>query len=246
MRITQGYVSKSVIDFPFHQIYKLDDYKDYTKPSVFFGMYRYEDCILWDRHKESKLILWTGQDALDFDFYEFIGRGNVTALPKVHKLIQSQGLDCELIKPAAFLNTVNPQTLGKKIYAYCPSSAPDYHGKKIIDELRCGGYEIVIGDGQFSQTEWRNFAANMHYKDCYIGLCLSEFAGGGGSIIEMGLRGMKVVTNVLDLPNCIPWNSIQDVVQAIEIETQYIGHSNPGLAQYVWDDLDHEFKWLNI
>lgn len=250
MRITQGYVSKSVMDFHFHQIYALDDYKDNDSPCIFFGVYRYEDSRLAFDHHAKRLLFWTGQDALDFCDWGSVNDldwaiSNVTAHPKVHKLIKEVS-ECELVKPATFLNTQQPQTLGKKIYAYCPSSAPDYHGKKIIDELRCGGYEIVIGDGQFTQTEWRSFAAEMHYKDCYIGLCLSEFAGGGTSIIEMGLRGMKVVTNVFNLPNCIPWNSIHDVVQAIESESQFIGHSNAGLAKYVWDDLDHEYKWLEI
>jgi hypothetical protein len=212
-------------------------------------MYRYEDLKLLHQHSDS-IVFWTGQDALNWDAYDandvFGWTHNVTAHTKVHKAIKDDGYKCKLVKPAAFLNEQNPQKLGKKIYAYCPHSAPDYHGKKIIDELRCGGYEIVIGDGQWTQDQWRNGQAEFHYKDCYIGLCLSEFAGGGGSIIEMGLRGMKVVTNVFDLPNCIPWNGIHDVVTAIEQESQFIGHKNPGLSQRVWDDLDHEYKWLEI
>jgi hypothetical protein len=247
MRITQGYVSKSVADFPFHQVYGLDDYNDKNQPCVFFGAYRYEDRILINHHNNhgKGLIFWTGQDALNNSWIPYV-MPNVTAHLKVHKLFTDNGKQCKLVKPAAFLNTVNPQTLGKKIYAYCPSSAPDYHGKKLIDELRCGGYEIIIGDGQFTQDQWRNGQADFHYKDCFIGLCLSEFAGGGGSIIEMGLRGMKVVTNVFDLPNCISWNSIHDIVTAIEQESQFIGHTNPGLADYVWNDLDHKYQWLNI
>jgi hypothetical protein len=62
----------------------------------------------------------------------------------------------------------------------------------------------------------------------------------------MGLRGLKVVTNVFDLPNCIPWDSIDDVVKAIEDETQFIGHQSVNLAEKVWRDLDHKHEWLNI
>lgn len=246
MRITQGYVSKSVMDFPFHQVYSLDDYNSTVRPSVFFGMYRYEDYRLYVEHSDFKMIFWTGQDAIADNFEMSLWPYHATAHPKVKSYLESKGIECHLVKPAAFLNEKKPQVLGKKIYAYCPSSAPDYHGLKLIEELRRGGYEIVIGDGQFTQTQWRLYAADMHYKDCFIGLCLSEFAGGGGSIIEMGLRGMHVVTNVFNLPNCIPWNSLSDIIEAIEDQTQYIGHSNPGLAEYVWDDLDHEFKWLEI
>ena len=62
----------------------------------------------------------------------------------------------------------------------------------------------------------------------------------------MGLRGMKVVTNVFDLPNCIPWNSVEDIIQAIEEETKNIGTTNEKLARQVWDSLDHKHEWLEI
>jgi hypothetical protein len=248
MRIKQAYVSKSIMDFPFHQIYSLDDYNTLREPAVFFGMYRFEDFCLADQHREYRepIIFWTGQDALgEQRWYKNLGI-NITAHPKVKKHLNDLGCDCKIVKPAAFLNMQQSQILGKKIYAYCPSSAPDYHGKKVIDELRCGGYEIVIGDGQFSQTEWRNSKADFFYKDIFIGLCLSEFAGGGGSIIEMGLRGIPVVTNVFDLPNCIPWGSLEDVMLAIELETKNIGTINERLSRQVWNDLDHKYKWLEI
>jgi hypothetical protein len=235
------------MDFPFHESYGLVDYFDDRKPAVFFGMYRYEDWAVIDHHEQYSRALkfWTGQDAINnIGIANF--SDNVTAHVKIHQLIKTNDRECKLVKPAAFQNQRNPKVLGKKIYAYCPSSAPEYHGKEIIDELRRGGYEIVIGDGQFSRQQWKTGAADFHYDQCFIGLCLSEFAGGGESIIEMGLRGMRVVTNVFDLPNCDPWNSVHDVMMAIEDQTQYIGHTNEGLSQRVWSDLDHKHQWLNI
>lgn len=246
MRITQCHVSKSIMDFPFHEVYHLNDYMDSNLPCVFFGMYRYEDYQLMYRHTGPFKIFWTGQDALDFDFAAKYHFNNVTAHPKIHELITSKGFRCELVKPAAFLNKVNPQQLGPKIYAYCPSSAPDYHGKKILDEIKAMGYQIVIGDGSFSQFEWSRGVANMHYHDIFIGLCLSSFAGGGGSIIEMGLRGIPVITNVFDLPNCIPWTDVEDVVENIELLKQEIGNVDHATANLVWQSLDHEYKWLEI
>ena len=238
------------MDFPFHQTYELDDYNDNYKPTVFFGMYRYEDIVLLFAHHSSIIILWTGQDALQFKHWGSIADTrqitNVTAHPKVHQLITSNGCNCKLIKPAAFLNTVNPQKLGKKIYAYCPASAPEYHGAEIIHKLRKAGYDIIVGDGTHAQENWRGMLADSYYNQAFIGLCLSEFAGGGGSIIEMGLRGMRVVTNVFDLPNCIPWASVEDIMTAIELETKLIGETNTDLAIEVWNDLDHAHKWLEI
>jgi hypothetical protein len=245
MRITQGYVSKSVMDFPFHQIYKLDDYTSLMQPTAFFGMYRFEDYCLMHDHMDNKKTFWTGQDALNFDWTQETGH-NVTAHPKVYKMITKKDHHCVLVKPSSFMGSQRPQKLGKKIYAYCPNSMPSYHGKSIIDELRCGGYEIVIGDGQFSQNEWANGKAEFFYDGIFLGLCLSEFAGGGTSIIEMGLRGIKVVTNVFDLPNCIPWNSVEDVMLAIESETKNIGATRASVARNTWEGLDHTHDWLDL
>lgn len=235
------------MDFPFHQIYGLDDYNSQYMASVFFGMYRHEDIALCASHKAQKICFWTGQDALDAtasSFDEDIK--NVTAHPKIYERIKSFGFDCELVKPSTFLNTVRPQKLGKRIYAYCPNSAPDYHGKKVLDELRRGGYEIVIGDGQFSQDEWRHGVANMHYHDIFVGLCLSSFAGGGTSIIEMGLRGIPVITNVFNLPNCIPWTDAQGIANEIDRLKTRAGLRDGVLANEVWRSLDHDHKWLEI
>ena len=245
MRITQGYVSKSVMDFPFHQIYSLDDYKDQYDPAVFFGMYRYEDFVLALEHHSRSRIFLTGQDALDGTYIDEDMYFD-TAHPKVYKRIHEKGSDCELVKPSAFLNSVQPQRLGKIIYAYCPASTPDYHGWPIIKQLQGAGYNIIFVNNPYSQFQWRYGKADEYYNPCFIGLCLSEFAGGGTSIIEMGLRGMKVVTNVFDLPNCIPWNSVEDIIQAIEEETKNIGTTNEKLARQVWDSLDHKHEWLEI
>jgi len=249
MRITQGYVSKSVMDFPFHQIYSLDDYNDYNLPAVFFGMYRYEDVRVFADNGNERIIFWTGQDALDATEFPF---KNVTAHPKVAERIRSFGFECELVKPSSFLNEFYAEKLGPNIYAYCPLSSPDYHGKKVLDELKAAGYSITIGDGSISQQLWKH-TRNAFYNDIFIGLCLSSFAGGGTSIIEMGLRGVNVVTNVFDLPNCLPWpdngdaeQSAQYIAGLIEKEKSKIGERNKLLARQVWDSLDHEFKWLEI
>ena len=240
MRITQGYVSKSISDFPFHQIYSLDDYNERKEPAVFFGMYRYEDFVLANQHNSDTIVFWTGQDALDKRHWPKLIGKNVTAHKRVYDRFNELGIQIEKVKPSTFLNSVDPQRLGPKIYAYCPNSAPDYHGKKTLGELK---YNITIGNGETPQHLWRH-TCDAFYNDIFIGLCLSEFAGGGTSIIEMGLRGIRVVTNVFDLPHCIPWETSTDVANIIEKEKTLIGTTNKKLAQNVWEALDHDFKWL--
>jgi len=247
-RITQGYVSKSIADFPFHQIYSLDDYNNNSIPSVFFGAYRYEDIQIINNHKGLTVVFWTGQDALDHSSFFIKECKHVTAHPKVYDKLIQEFNDVKLVSPASFLNELHPQKLGTKIYAYCPDSAPNYHGKKIIDELRCSklGPDIIIGTGEWTQTEWRNGMADFCYNEVGIGLCLSDFAGGGLSIIEMGLRGIPVVTNVFNLPNCIPWRDAQDVSDIIDNERSKIGSVNRSIAQSTWDALDHNHYWLKV
>ncbi len=246
MTIRQAYVSKSIADFPFHQIYQLDDYNDAWQPAVFFGCYRYEDTQVISNHKAQRYVFWTGQDIINMNGFTLAEANHVTAHPKVFDMLVSKFGSAQLVKPAAFLNEVKAQELGKKIYAYCPTSAPTYHGSKIIDDLRCAGYEITIGDGTWSQDQWRNGKADEFYKDVGIGLCLSEFAGGGTSIIEMGLRGIRVVTNVFHLPHCIKFTDAQHVAGIIEAEKKKIGETDKLLALSVWNSLDHEHKWLQI
>lgn len=249
MRIAQGYVSKSIMDFPFHQIYSLDDYNDSWEPSVFFGMYRYEDwCMVCHHHRES-FIFWTGQDALDFqrwdEMRESMDATHLTAHPKIHELITSNGIECQLVRPSSFLNDINPKLPGEKIYAYVPSGMPEYHGIHLIQQLQEEGHHIIIGDGSYSQTEWRAGKADEFYDQCYMGLCLSPFAGGGTSIIEMGLRGMPVVTNVFNLSNCFQWKNIKDIREHIS-RFRDSHRVQEKMAKMVWHDLDHEFKWLEV
>lgn len=241
----QCFVSKSVEDFPFREIYGLTEYTDSLQPCIFFGMYRNQEYDVFKRHKGEKTIFWTGQDSITFNHWRRVSKArHVTAHPKVYNFLLDKVPVVTLVKPSSFLNEVNAQKLGKKIYAYCPISMPQYHGKNIIDELRCGGYEITIGDGQWTQNEWGNGKANDAYDNICVGLCLSGYAGGGTSIIEMGLRGIPVVTNVFDLPHTIKWASLLDVVDAIEVQLSKTGDTNISLAHDVWASLDHDHAWI--
>lgn len=255
MRISQCHISKSVADFPWLEIYTLDDYSVENQPAVFFGMYRYEDLRMALQHQSTVVIFWTGQDVLqdkwkqDKRAFSFL---NVTAHPKVAQYIRAQGYKCELVAPSSFLNTYGSQVLGNRIYAYCPNTMRSYHGSAILDELKRAGLEIVVGDGSISQGDWRNRREEF-YKDIFIGLCLSSFAGGGTSIIEMGLRGIRAVTNVFNLPNTLPWVDNGDVEQSaqfvaglITAERERIGRADKNLGKIVYKSLDHEFKWLEI
>jgi hypothetical protein len=106
---------------------------------------------------------------------------------------------------------------------------------------------LVVGNQSVSMDEWINIKQYEYYSQCYIGLSLSKFAGGGTSIIELGLCGIKSVNNIRpDFPNSLTWNSIEDIKTHIENEKLLIGSTNKELSEMCYESLDHKLDWLNI
>jgi hypothetical protein len=246
MNIVQGYISKSVIDFPFLETYKLKDYFDSLLPCMFFGMYRIEDYAALLQHRSIAVIFWCGQDAQDFTEWESIKHlqvHHVTYHRHIYELLKDK-VKIHLIYPTDFGTKLEITPLGNKIYAYVPESCPDYHGIDIINQLNVD-FEIIIGDGTIPQDEWRAGRCNEFYNPSFIGLMLSPFAGGGSSIIEMGLRGRKCITNVFDLPHTLKWQTVRDIQRIIRRESKKIGTVNTTIAQQVQTFLD-KGEFLNI
>lgn len=235
MRIKQGYVSKSIQDFQFLQKCDLDDYNDTEAPAIFFGCYRYEDYAIISQHKGFKLIFWAGQDALDLK-WDLPGVYHCSPHPKIVEFLKGR-LDIKLLRPLDFGTTIIKSACGPMIYAYAPSGNSSYHGGEIITQLLSEGYPILLGDGKYSQHDWHGGKSDEYYSQCYLGLVLSSFTGGGASIVEIGLRGRKCVTNVLDMPHTIKWQNIDDIKKVIEDEKNKIGVFDLDLAHAVRNSL---------
>lgn len=247
MRITQCYISKSVDDFPFMEVYGLTSYIDSIEPCIFFGCYLEDDLKIILNHKGLSVIVWCGQDSLDFNDWHLFDTPNmfhVSALKNVVNHVNNF-VKCSLIKCKDMSDILtHPIILGESIYVYMPKSSEDYHGKETFDKLKLN-YACIIGDGSISQADWRVGKADEIYSQCFIGLVLSNYAGGGGTIVELGVRGIRCVTNVSALPNSISWSSVQDVEYAIEKEAKNIGKVNKKLSTFVNDCLDKDFEFLN-
>ncbi len=155
----------------------------------------------------------------------------------IYELLKDK-VKIQLIYPTDFGTKLEIAPLGEKIYAYVPATAPSYHGMEIIEKLNVD-FEIVIGDGTIPQDEWRAGRCNEFYNPSFIGLMLSPFTGGGSSIIEMGLRGRKCITNVFDLPHTLKWKTVSDIKRIIKQESKKIGTTNTSLAQKVQTFLDN-------
>lgn len=251
MRVTQCYVSKSVADFPFKESLNLTDYLDSSRPLVVFGVYSDADMEVILAHKSKVLIVWCGQDAVDCIFFgryqDLKNCLHLTWLPNVERALKSF-LNIRLISPVFLGGNFWPSALGNKVFVYAPSSFPKYHKIDLVHELanRLPEIDFYIGHGGVKQSEWLTGIGDDIYNQCFIGLCLSGFAGGGQTIMQMGLKGMRVVTNVLDLPNVIKWGNFNDIVEAITRERENIGSVQLGVAEKVEIQLHKDPIWLEI
>lgn len=248
-RIDQCHVSKSVHDFPFCRLYGLHTYYDSVKPLIVFGCYDDEDFQVIRNHNGMVVIWWCGQDALDFKKWDALKKLNVfhiTERVKVHEHVRNF-VDIRL-NPCSNLAEPAPITpLGNKVFCYAPASYPEYHGIDIIRELqKTVPYEFVIGDGSINQNDWRAGACEPIYRSCFIGLVLSHFAGGGASVIELGMRGRKCVTNVVRLGNVINWEAAEDVREAITQEAKNIGRTKVNVVIDTLKTLDFTNQFLEI
>lgn len=248
-RIEQCHVSKSVHDFPFCRLYDLKPYLDSVRPLIVFGCYDDEDFKVIRNHNGMVVIWWCGQDALDFNKWGAINKVNVfhvTERVKVHEHVK-QFADIRLNKCSNLAEPAPISKLGNKVFAYAPGSYPAYHGIELIRELQKSiPYEIVIGDGSINQNDWRAGACEPIYRQCFIGLVLSHFAGGGASVIELGLRGRRCVTNVVELGNVINWKDADDVKAAINKEAKSIGLTKVNVVIDTLKSLDFTNQFLYL
>lgn len=249
-RIDQCHVSKSVHDFPFCRLYDLKPYFDSVRPLIVFGCYNDEDFQVIRNHNGMVVIWWCGQDALDFTKWGAINKINVfhvTERVRVFEHVKARGIDIKLNRCTNLAEPAPITPLGNKVFCYAPASYPEYHGIDVIREVqRTVPYEFVIGDGSINQNKWRDGACEPIYKSCFIGLVLSHFAGGGASVIELGLRGRKCVTNVVELGNVINWESAADVREVILHEAKFIGRTRVNVVIDTLKTLDFTNQLLEV
>lgn len=248
LMIYQGYESPAINNFRFNTLFKLEEYKDKHSPLVVFGCYKRQDLSVIYSHKSTVVIVWVGNDSLKIDFTRLKRMSNAihaTWLPRVkQRLEKEQGIEVTQLKfPAR--EQPNPLVMGGFVYTYLNKLKPEYHGSKLIDQLSFNG-ELLIGNHSIKRQAWWGGIQNSFYQRCFIGLFLSEYTGGAMGVVEMGLRGIKCITNVLNLPHCIHWNSLNQIEERIQKEKIHIGTINKGLANDVYSCLAKDFIYFDL
>lgn len=247
MRIEQAYISESVSNFPWLDKLGLRPYDNPDQPAIFFGIYRPMDAGVLYMHRSLAVVRWCGVDSLNITKPQLFTHSlveNISPFPQVVKKLSLHGIKCNQIGLEKIYSLAPPKSYGDKIYAYAPPNTGDYYGQSIIDELIARGYDIIVGDGTISREEWDGGKADEIYDQCYAGLVLSQYVGGGASVVELGLKGRHCITNVLTTSNAIAWETIDDIIFALKI----LRGDDMETAMHISEEMYNSLKdadWLN-
>ena len=242
MEFKQGYASRVMKHFDFVKRNGLEPYTDTTRPLIVFGVYKPEDLAVIEHHKSKVMVRWCGLDSRKVtpQTAKILTRPNVEHIsphPKVIAHLSTFGIKVKERRLSVGKRVPEPRILGDKIYTYTLKNKKKY-GSHIVDKINTP-YEIMRATTiEMPLNEWNAGGCEKYYSKAFIGLALSNYAAGAGGIIQMGLRGIPVVTNVFDMPHTIPWETVEDIEKAIMKAAQNIGKHSGELAEKV-------AQWLN-
>lgn len=223
------------------------DMKKIDTNCLFFGMYYKEDYDKLINHKGNKYLLLGGSDTKYNYFNSII---NNLIYNKIIIICQSKHIYDYLldkytkkylwlcpVTPVIIENFYEPNNIkGNSIYIYTSDKKSEIYGKSIYDiiiERLKEKYNFII----CTAHSYKNI--KDIYKKCFVGLRLTNFDGLGATNIELGLMGIKSITNNIS-PNCLKWETVEDIIEHIENEAKNIGKSDNKLANDVYNFIKQE------
>jgi len=252
MKIKQAYVSPAVIRFKnrWFKMFNLREYDNPDEPAVFFYN-KITDMKPILKHKTECIVVITSSHTTRLEeAAKLLNKKNIKILATAYisEVLTKMNIPHSWPGCGIFVEKVEPVKLGNMIYVYLPNKTRhvfEKYGGEIIKKIKTN-YEILIGDGSIPMDMWYNGINKNYYNKSFIGLNLSNCSGGQTSIVDLGLRGIPCITNVVKTLSTIPWNTIDDIEQIIESESKNIGKINSELAEKVYLSMDFEHKWLEI
>lgn len=236
-KIGQVRVSPSIpfYDEKFRKRYELASYYNPNSPAFFFGCYTKDDLDAIQKHQSLAVVIWAGTDAMNMrkaleptGKHPFADNVRHVAISKfIEDDLKALGLPfvslplCNVdediftfqIGRGHCYTKVNPGVaVTNAVYAYVPKWDREKYGGPIIDELikRLPEYTFIVNDdNNKTPDEMRRM-----YEACFVGVRPLAHDGLSNTVIEMGLMGRRVVWNG-NSPNAIPWQTIDDIVDAI-------------------------------
>jgi len=248
MKIRQCWISPNVISFK-NRWFSLFNFVEYTNPNepVVFFYNKFKDLNIILNHKTKCVVVITSSHTVRLEeAAKLLNKENIKILAtaKISEFLTNIGVVHTWPKNGIFVEKVEPVKLGNMIYTYIPKQMDSY-GWSTIKKIKTK-YKILIGDGKIPMNKWYDGKCENYYNKVFVGMNLSDYSGGQTSIVDLGLRGIPCITNVIKMPHTISWKTIQDIEQTIESESKNIGKINYELSKEVYESMDFEQKWLEI
>ena len=227
MKIKQVVCLSKIFRTALAQKYGLQAYTDVNEPLLIFGLTKGSYTRLIG-HKSLCVIVFTGGDSMNLyanDVILNLIKGNkdvhcIALSDIISRDLFQAGIEHKVIPINPFVNNINPQPFGDKIYSYIPQSLRGFYGGYIVDRLKeLIPHEILTCSlGSYKREQ----LIKEIYPQCFIGLRLTAHDGLPNTAIELALCGRKTVTNV-DMPCSLKYSGLNDIVKHIRTESKLIG-----------------------
>lgn len=218
---------------------KSNIYEDSDEPTIYFGCYKQSDIDRIAKNKSKfKILVYGGTDAT-----KVRNMSQIKNISNLYHVAISNFISDDLLMyriphkkvPITPIDHSNydfkANKLGEDIYIYINSEAKsDIYGKDIYTEImeRLPSYKYHI-------CEYRSHSREELieiYKKCFIGLRLIDHDGLSNTVIEMGIMGRYNIHNG-GTPASLPYADIEDVIDHIERQSDWIGRKNIKLSNRI-------------
>lgn len=236
--------------------WNLSSYTDPDKPCVFFGIYKEYELQYLLNHRSHSIVVWAGGDICDENEQIYLNKiQRACAKPDCYhfpvwpcnfKVFEDLGAN--LIKlPIAVKNysDFKPVPLGDKIYVYMGWKVfrkKQFNWESVITPIieHFGKDKIIFSTDSSIEDIHENF-----YKKSFVNL-KPNCAGGNTSMLELAHMGIKTITPVNQGPNCLTYESLDDIIALINKESTKIGSTQNEVAEQTKNFIINDFRWLNL
>lgn len=226
---SQIYISSSLKHFSrIKKIYGLTDYNNINTPCIFFGIYNSHDISAIKVHRGDKYILWGGTDC---DIRQQNRKKNIILVSKIitnamhyatsidiYERLKIMGINSQIIEINLVDTTIFKynEKLGKKIFIYNGYSKNKsnevIYNREIYEEVvkNLTEYDYIYS----SSLEIPYEKMPDIYRECFVGLRLTDGDGNANIVQEMAIMGIPVFHNSNQV-NAIKWKSASDIINII-------------------------------
>ena len=215
---TEHFGPQMLKKYDFDRYYDPQSKQDKKQPVVFFGCYGRGTKVDAMNHLGLCVIVWSGSDSGRLhergDFVDFL-RANKD---RVFHIAHSHWIQTDLehfgipyidrvVLPVDLSGFKFEEQVGTKVYHYGTKQRDWFYGTHIMKKLRTSWNKsqsypdiVITAHGAYSQEELYGI-----YKDCFIGVRLTEHDNMALSCIELGLMGRRSIFNG-NIPCAIPYS----------------------------------------